>query len=146
VADVLTDRLARAVELTDLLAADLDDGALVLHNGAAPSNTVGLQFWCVVGARESYGRAIERGEWAGFECSLRDPGVAESVRDALASAGSRVRALCASLERPLDPARESLVFDLLEHEVQHHGQLVRYFYANGLAFPERFADRYALTT
>jgi hypothetical protein len=143
---VLTDRLSRAIELTDLLAADLDDGALALHNGAAPSNTLGLQFWCVVGARESYSRAIERGEWAGFDCSLREPGSAVSVRDALASSGSRVRTLCASLERPLDTARESLVFDVLEHEVQHHGQLVRYFYANGLAFPDRFAGRYALAT
>jgi hypothetical protein len=54
--------------------------------------------------------------------------------------------LCASLERPLDMRREALVFDLLEHEVQHHGQFVRYFYANGLAFPDRFASRYALAT
>ena len=143
---MLTDRLGRAIELTDLLAADLDDGALGLRNGAAPSNTLGLQFWCVVGARESYGRAIERGEWAGFECSLREPGSAPSVRDALASSGARVRGLCGSLERPLDAARESLVFDLLEHEVQHHGQLVRYFYANRLAFPDRFAGRYSLAT
>ena len=143
---MLTDRLSRAIELTDLLAAGLDDGALGLRNGAAPSNTVGLQFWCVVGARESYGRAIECGQWAGFECSLREPGSVLSVRDALASSGARVRAVCAALEQPFDAARESLLFDLLEHEVQHHGQLVRYFYANGLAFPERFAGRYALGT
>jgi hypothetical protein len=143
---VLTDRLFSALELTDLLAAGLDDGGLGLRNGAAPSNTVGLQFWCVVGARESYGRAVERGGWAGFECSLREPGSAVSVREALASSAARVRDVCASLERPLDGGRESLLFDLLEHEVQHHGQLLRYFYANGLAFPERFAGRYALGT
>ena len=141
---MLTDRLGRAIELTDLLAAHIDDSALGMHNGAAPSNTIGLQFWCVVGARESYGRAIERGEWVGFDCSLREPGSAHAVTNALAASGARVREVCSSLEETIDPARESLMFDLLEHEVQHHGQLVRYFYANGLQFPDRFADRYAL--
>ena len=141
---MLTDRLGHALELTDLLAAGIDEESLGLHNGAAPSNTIALQFWCIVGARESYGRAIERGEWAGFACSLNEPGSARAVRDALSSSGARVRELCGALEQPLDAARESLIFDLLEHEVQHHGQLVRYFYANGLQFPDRFAARYAL--
>jgi len=31
------------------------------------------------------------------------------------------------------------VIDLLEHEVQHHGQLIRYFYANRLPFAARYA-------
>ena len=34
------------------------------------SNTVGAQMWCVVGARESYAKAIENDGWIGFGCSL----------------------------------------------------------------------------
>jgi hypothetical protein len=141
---VLTERLTRAIELTDLLAAGLTDEALASRNGDAPSNTVGLQFWCVVGARESYRRAIERGAWDGFSCSLQDPGSAFSVREALSESGALVRRVCGSLGDSPGSARESLAFDLLEHEVQHHGQLIRYFYANGLRFPPPFASRYAL--
>ena len=44
----------------------------------------------------------------------------------------------------LDEARIGILFDLEQHEVQHHGQLIRYFYANDLAFPAGFAQRYNL--
>jgi spore coat protein CotF len=44
----------------------------------------------------------------------------------------------------IDAARQAILLDLIEHEAQHHGQLIRYFYANGMTFPEAFAKRYAL--
>jgi uncharacterized damage-inducible protein DinB len=33
---------------------------------------------------------------------------------------------------------------LLEHEVQHHGQLIRYLYGLGIERPESWKQRYAL--
>jgi hypothetical protein len=36
------------------------------------------------------------------------------------------------------------VLDLLEHEAQHHGQLIRYLYALKLAIPDSWKARYAL--
>ena len=35
-------------------------------------------------------------------------------------------------------------FGLLEHEVQHHGQLIRFVYGNGLSFPDSWNKRYTV--
>jgi len=139
---LLTDRLEKAFALTDALAASLDAPALAAHNGKARSNTIGAQFWCVCGARESYARAYEAGAWRGFSCSLEDAGAPEAVNAALAATRAKVTESLAAAEA--DAAREAILFDLLEHEAQHQGQLIRYFYANDLPFPPAFATRYAL--
>lgn len=113
------------------------------YNGKAPSNSIGAQFWCLVGARESYGCAFEAGAWKGFSCSLKDIKAPDAVRDALAtSQASLMTQIEAAVE--IDAARQAILLDLIEHEAQHHGQLIRYFYANGMTFPEAFAKRYAL--
>lgn len=36
------------------------------------------------------------------------------------------------------------LFTLLEHEVMHHGQLIRYIYGNILRFPDSWTDRYTV--
>jgi hypothetical protein len=141
---MITDRLREALALTDALAAGLTADALGLHNGKARSNTIGGQFWCLVGARESYARAFEIGAWRGFTCSLDDTRSPAAVQGALVASRGRLEALLARAASPLDPEREATLFRLLEHEVQHHGQLIRYFDANDLAFPPAFARRYAL--
>jgi hypothetical protein len=142
---IIAERLRRALDLTDALAADLSPVALTAHNGTARSNTVGAQFWCIVGARESYTKAFDAGAWQGFACSLTEPASPTAVRAAL---GSSHDALVARLDdaatASIDEVRTAVLADLLEHEVQHHGQLIRYFYANDLAFPPEFAARYAL--
>lgn len=140
---VLQARLARALELTNGLADGLSAEDLGRHNGKAPSNNIGAQFWCLVGARESYGRAFEAGAWKGFSCSLKDIKVPEAVRGALTRSQADVLAKVAAVDE-IDAARQAILLDLIEHEAQHHGQLIRYFYANGLAFPEAFATRYSL--
>jgi hypothetical protein len=43
-----------------------------------------------------------------------------------------------------DDARVRLILDLLEHEAQHHGQLIRYLYGLNLEIPESWKTRYAL--
>ena len=37
-----------------------------------------------------------------------------------------------------------LAFDLLEHEIQHHGQLIRFVYGNRLSFPDSWSKRYTV--
>ena len=44
----------------------------------------------------------------------------------------------------LSDMQVDLAFELLEHEVQHHGQLIRYVYATGLTFPVSWHDRYTV--
>ena len=126
----------------DLLAV-LDENALASGLPGLPSNTIGAQLWCVVGARESYARAIAEGEWAGFTCSLDEPGNPARVTEALDRSGAAVRQALQS-HAQLTEAQDRLVLDLLEHEAQHHGQLIRFLYALRLPIPASWKARYAL--
>ena len=126
----------------DLLGV-LDARALASGLPGVPSNSIGAQLWCVVGARESYARAIAAGAWAGFTCSLDEPGDPGRVAATLESSAATVASLLQSLDRLTD-VQERLVLDLLEHEAQHHGQLIRYLYRLRLAIPASWKDRYAL--
>lgn len=66
----------------DLIDA-IDETVLSSKLGLLPSNTAGLQLWCVVGARESFVKAIAANQWSGFTCSLETTTDKESVADAL---------------------------------------------------------------
>lgn len=48
------------------------------------------------------------------------------------------------LQQGPSPAGEDFLFDLLEHEAQHHGQLIRYLYGLGIERPPSWKERYAL--
>ncbi|HSK07519.1 MAG TPA: DinB family protein [Acidimicrobiia bacterium] len=108
------------------------------------SNTIGAQIWCVVGARESHTRAIREDAWAGFDCSLSGPDttIKERVLEALDRSEEALIETLGDLE--WTDGRELLLLDLLEHEIQHQGQLIRYIYALGHRFPESWATRWAL--
>jgi hypothetical protein len=142
--DVLARRLAAAFDLHAVLAATLDEAALASNLGELPSNTIGAQFWCVVGARESYARAIENGSWAGFSCSLSaaDTRVPRRVVAALESSATAASAVVAAGN--LSEAQTELALQLLEHETQHHGQLIRFLYGLRLPIPEPWRARYSL--
>lgn len=110
-----------------------------------PSNEIGQQLWCVVGARESYLKAIIAGKWEGFSCSLPWDKTKNSllVKDAFIKTHSNIHSY---FESGVDVSEESLkfLFNLLEHEVQHHGQLVRYLYGLKLGVPDSWKKRYSL--
>lgn len=134
-------QLDRAFELTHDLMVHLDENALALDLPNLPSNRIAGQVWCIVGARESYTRAIEAGAWAGFSCTLNEPRVKQSVVAALKATRSRLATVDFT---GLTGAQLDLGFGLLEHEIQHHGQLIRFIYANGLTFPESWNKRYTV--
>jgi len=138
---LLKPRLEQAFALTRDLVVHLDEPALALDLPRLPSNRIAAQLWCMVGARESYARAIEQGAWQGFACSLKTPRVKASVLDALDTSAARVQGIAFDA---LGAPQAELAFALLEHEVQHHGQLIRYVYANGLGFPESWKRRYTV--
>lgn len=108
------------------------------------SNTIGAQMWCVVGARESYTKAIENDGWIGFGCSLsgRDVASKERVLEALARSKAGLTETIDGVE--WTDTRDGLLLDLLEHEIQHQGQIIRYVYSLGRRFPESWATRWAL--
>ncbi|WP_306232617.1 DinB family protein [Agrococcus beijingensis] len=141
--DLLAERFARA----DRLYADLVDALTPEQLGSRladlPSSTIGGQLWCVLGARESYPNAARAGSWQGFTSPLTDEQMtdASAVRAAFAQTAADVDGWLADLESD-DDLRYALA--LLEHETQHHGQLIRYLYGLGIDRPESWQRQYAL--
>jgi hypothetical protein len=142
-ADVIRANADRSFDLYTDLAATLTSERLGSHLSTVRSNTIGAQLWCVVGARESYTRGIRAGKWAGFACSLSAPTDPDAVREALGRSRRQASTALAGIEGFSD-AQLQLVCDLIEHEAQHHGQLIRYVYALGIEIPPRWKTRYAL--
>jgi hypothetical protein len=144
-AAAIHDNLERSLALYAALLDGLPEPALVMRLPGVRSNTIGAQLWCVIGARESYARAIAAGKWSGFTCSLDAAGALrkEVVRAALSGSADAALAALGGLDR-FDAARARLAVDLLEHEAAHHGQLIRYLYALDLDVPSSWKARYAL--
>jgi hypothetical protein len=141
----LAKRFERTTNLYLELVASLTPELLRSDLRGLPSNTLGAQLWCVVGARESYARAAKAGAWQGFSCRLsradvQDP---EAIRQSLSSTLADLTSLLEGGE-PLSPQAEDFLLDLLEHETQHHGQLIRYLYALEIPRPPTWKERYAL--
>jgi hypothetical protein len=143
--NLLSERLNKAFDLFDELAVHLDESSLGSKLAALPSNTIGEQLWCVVGARESYTRGIQNGQWQGFRCSLTKEAIGKKkeVAEALASSALIAQKVLSEIEN-LSTPQEKLAFDLLEHEIQHQGQLIRYLYGLKLGIPAGLKERYHL--
>ncbi|NOT03041.1 MAG: hypothetical protein HOP27_00415 [Anaerolineales bacterium] len=134
-------KLDRSFKLTHDLVAHLDEGSLNLDLPSLPSNRIAGQLWCIVGARESYTKAIETGGWKGFSCSLATPRVKQSVLAVLDATHKRMNEIDFA---DLTDVQINLAFDLLEHEIQHHGQMIRFVYGNKLTFPDSWNKRYTV--
>ena len=115
------------------------------HLADLPSDTVGHQLWCVLGARESYPRAARAGEWQGFTSPVTadETTDAAALRAALAQTSSDVDHWIAGLDAE-DEASLTYALALLEHETQHHGQLIRFQYGLGIDRPHSWQQQYAL--
>ena len=137
-------RLDAVFRLYDELVASLD-GARLRQSLPAPSNPIGMQLWCVVGARETWARAMEKGTWGPFSCSIasfedaHEPG---PVARALATSASAFRE--AALATVADETRTDFKLGLLEHESQHLGQILRYILGLGIEPPPGWKKRFAL--
>lgn len=141
-------QLHKRLQRTDALFCDLvsvlTPQQLASDLGGLPSNTIGAQLWCVVGARESYARAALAGSWQGFTCRLSSEETRDSAAILSALAATVADVLAAAGRVEPGSAAEDFMLDLLEHEVQHHGQLIRYLYALGIERPSSWKERYAL--
>lgn len=109
------------------LAQQLDADLLNRKLDVPKSKSLAEHLWCVIGARESYARAIEQGEWSGFSCSLETFDVAEfrsKLSESSSGAVSAIRDVSDWSEE-----RCELLAKLAEHEVMHEGQIIRHMYA-----------------
>jgi hypothetical protein len=137
-------RLDAVFGLYDELVASLDEGQL-RQSLPVPSNPIGMQLWCVVGARETWARAMQMGTWGPFACSIasfEDTQNPSLVASALATSASAFRE--AALVSPADETRTDLKLGLLEHESQHLGQILRYLLGLGIEPPPGWKQRFAL--
>jgi hypothetical protein len=143
--DAIFKRLDTAFRFTNELSQSTSESSLNCRIAGVPSNSIGSQFWCIIGARESYIKAIVSGGWLGFSCSLTRAQSKEprSIQSALSE--TRDQALVVITKSEMSDSQWQLAFDLWEHEILHQGQLVRYFYANCIPFPLDFATRYDLS-
>lgn len=141
----LKKRLARAHRLLDDFVGELPENLLSSKLSDLPSNTIGQQLWCVVGARTSYLQAAKAGSWQGFSCPLDGDSI-NIKKDVAASLNQTF----GDIDKYLDEAdemtsvQEDFLWDLLEHEIQHHGQLIRYMYGLKQGAPQSWKDRYNL--
>ena len=109
------------------LAEILDDQLLGQKIDVPKHKSLAEHLWCVVGARESYARAIEQGDWQGFSCSMH----AFASQDFQAKLQSSSAAVTQAIDSVSDwnANRLSLLATLAEHEVMHEGQIIRHMYA-----------------
>lgn len=135
----------RSFKLYNGLLDSIDNHTLESKLPGLPSNTVGQQLWCVVGARESFSRAIAANQWSGFACSLEKDEVGDvtAVSHALHRSEKAILTALQTIESYSD-TQNQLIIDLLEHETAHHGQLIRYLYGLKLTIPDSWKGKYAL--
>lgn len=140
---ILEDSWVRSFGLYRDLVESMDETMLAARLPQLPSNSIGLQLWCVVGARESYARALRAGEWAGFACSLTAVNGKGPVALALQTSAQGLQEALSTAATFTD-IQNRLMVDLLEHEAAHQGQLIRYLYALRMPIPASWKSRYAL--
>ena len=140
--EILKQRVLQALSLTDDFYNHIKGGSLRLRISEVPSNTIGEQAYCIVGARESYIKALKTGEWAGFDCSLIDSNDKTLIINKLEETHKNIERFLQ--DNSIGEINNNLLIDLLEHEVQHHGQLIRYAYANKIDFPKSWNIRYSV--
>ena len=125
--DLIVDRLLKRFEAYADLAQTLDDDLLAQKIEVPRHKSLAEHLWCIVGARESYARAIEQGAWAGFNCSMQTFS-GDDFREKLSDSSAAVRTAIKNVAS-WDPERLDLLARLAEHEVMHEGQIIRHMYA-----------------
>lgn len=144
---MLINQLRRRFEISNRLYLDLvshiPEALLSSKLVDLPSNSIGAQLWCVLGARNSYLKAARVGSWQGFSPPIDGKKIleAKAVTEVLLTTGQQVDVYLAESTELSEHALK-LLLDLLEHEAQHHGQLARYLYGLKVGVPKSWKDRY----
>ena len=130
--DALQQRLREHFAAYDAYVATLTTQQLEQRLPLAKHKSVGEHLWCVLGARESYAKALVAGSWQGFSCSTGTSDL-DAFEEGFKASALAIESAWSQLT--WTPKRVQLVLDLLEHEVMHQGQLIRHEYALGHARP-----------
>lgn len=117
------------------------------------AQTLYYQFWCMLGAQESWPPLLTRGVFEEFACSLDElgdqPPTIAIIKQRMAQADKKlIEALkSGELLRRFDNGSAPLshYLRLVEHEAHHQGQLINLIYAHQLPIPQSWAEQWALT-
>jgi hypothetical protein len=108
------------------LAATIDADLLEQSLPVTKSKSLKEHFWCVIGGRESYVKALRENGWSGFSCSLTEftpEGISQKLADSSAEFASVIQDIA-----PWTDDRDGQLVSLLEHETMHEGQVIRLMY------------------
>ena len=130
----LRTRLFTRLEAYADLAAQLTDDLLNQRVDVPKHKSLSEHLWCVVGARESYAKALALGSWQGFNCSMKAFSAVD-FRAKLSESSANVREVVLAIDNWSDTQIE-LFISLNEHEVMHEGQIIRHMYALDRHLPE----------
>ncbi|MEM7030116.1 MAG: hypothetical protein AAF629_11165, partial [Chloroflexota bacterium] len=114
------------------------------------SCAIGHQFWCMLGAQESYTRVLVQGEWQGFSCSLETLQAVEpaEIKEKMVKADQRLMEVVAGVDLGAilknGKPGYTIMQRIIEHETLHHGQLINLMFCHHLPIPESWADEWAL--
>ncbi len=131
--DKIVEKLAARFGAYQELIAQADDTLLQQKLEIAKHKSLAEHLWCVVGARESYTKALAAGAWQGFACSLTSFTQAD-FETGLRESAERALATIAAIDTWSDEHNE-LLATLAEHEVMHEGQIIRHVYGLGRELP-----------
>ncbi len=115
------------------LIAQTDAPALEAKLAVEKHKSLKEHLWCVVGARQSYAKALEANQWQGFSCGMTDFAPAD-FQDALAHSAADVLKVIHAIDEWTEE-RNALLATLAEHEVMHEGQIIRHLYGVGSRAP-----------
>ncbi len=132
--EALTESLKQRFKSFDDVIASNNDKQMGEKLTIDKHKSLGEHLWCIVGARESYAKAITSGAWEGFSCSLTGLSQLELAKVAKRSAEDVVKAI-ESVGQWTDD-REGFLLALAEHEVMHEGQIIRHLYGVKRDIPE----------
>jgi len=131
--DAIITRMKTRFESYRDIANMVDDNGVQARIDVPKHKSLSEHIWCVVGARESYAKALVDGEWAGFACSM-DSCTSSDCRQKLESSAREVISAIEGVSEWTD-ARNDLLLALNEHEVMHEGQIIRHLYGLELEIP-----------
>ncbi len=114
------------------------------------SQSLSYQFFCMVGAHESYLKQLEHGSWQGFSSSVS--GIANLTPATIKEHMQRSDVVMTDLVKRIDLTQRladgsygyEVVQRMIEHEMHHHGQMINFLFCHHLPIPESWHEKWAL--
>lgn len=130
----IVERLAKRFQAYSELSGLVDEELLNRKIDVPKHKSLAEHLWCVVGARESYAKSIEQGQWLGFGCTMLSFTPSDFRSKLNESASAVDEAIHSVTDWTLE--RANLLATLAEHEVMHEGQIIRHMYALEKELPD----------